>query len=424
MARANASKAPGRAARSPRVPRKNRQHDYPLLVARMERLIDISHTIASTLELGKLLRQIVEAARELTSSEASSILLLDPRTDELRFEATTNLRALELEGLSVPREGSIAGWIVSHNERLLVHDTRKDTRWNPHVDEMTAFQTRSIVGVPLTARDKTIGVLEALNKQEGTFTDDDATTLQWLGAQAAVAIINARLFQQSDLVAEMVHELRTPLSALMATSHLLLRPEMGDEQRRELVHTMQRETGRLAELTTDFLDMARLESGRARFRLETFNLADLIAECVSIIRPQASERELQLATHVPGGMPPIETDRDKLKQVMLNLLTNAVKYNRPNGSIDVSVEISPHRVHISVADTGKGVPPEAATRLFEKFYRAPDSDDYAAGTGLGLPIAKRIIEALGGEIGLRSPGAGGSTFFFDLPIEAKLTAGE
>jgi len=110
MARANTSKAPSRAARPRRAPRKNRQHDYPLLVARMERLIEISHTIASTLEQGKLLRQIVEAARELTSSEASSILLLDPGTDELRFEATTNLRALELEGLSVPREAvSLAG---------------------------------------------------------------------------------------------------------------------------------------------------------------------------------------------------------------------------------------------------------------------------------------------------------------------------
>jgi signal transduction histidine kinase len=425
MARANAPKASSRPARTRRPARNNRQPDYPALMARMERLIEISHTIASTLEQGKLLRQIVEAARELTGSEASSILLLDPGTDELRFEATTNLRAIELEGISVPREGSIAGWIVSHGERLLVPDTGSDTRWNPRMDEMTAFHTRSILGVPLSARDQTIGVLEALNKQEGAFTDDDATTLRWLAAQAAVAIVNARLFQQSDLVAEMVHELRTPLSALMATSHLMLRPEMGDEQRRELVHTMQRETGRLAQLTTDFLDMARLESGRARFRLQTFNLADLIGECVDIIRPQALERELQLATHVPEGLPTIESDRDKLKQVMLNLLTNAVKYNRPKGGIDVTVETSHNRVRVSVTDTGKGVPREATTRLFEKFYRAPDSDQSADGTGLGLPIAKRIVEALGGEIGLRSPGAAdsvgasGSTFYFDLPLEGK-----
>src|SRR5258708_31768310 len=131
-----------------------------MMAARMERWLEISRTLASTLDQGKLLRQIVEAGRELTGSQASSIMLLDPTTDELRFEATTNLRAAELAGVTVPREGSISGWIVSHNSPLLVPDTRTDVRWNPRVDEMTAFETRSIVGVPLSARDRTIGVLE------------------------------------------------------------------------------------------------------------------------------------------------------------------------------------------------------------------------------------------------------------------------
>ena len=405
-----------------RRPAANSDHrpDYPALMARMERLIEISHTIASTLDLGKLLRLIVDAARELTGSQASSIMLLDPTTDELRFEATTNLRAAELEGVTVPREGSISGWIVSHNAPLLVPDTRKDARWNPRVDEMTAFQTLSIVGVPLSVRDQTLGVLEALNKLDGEYNADDAKTLQWLASQAAVAIVNARLFQQSDLVAEMVHELRTPLTALMATGHLLLRPELNAEQRRDLVGTLQRETGRLAQLTTDFLDMARLESGRVRFRLERFQLADLITECVGIVQPQATERGLTVSAHVEASLPAIESDRDKVKQVLLNLLTNAVKYNRPNGSITVTVSTIPGQIRTSVADTGKGIPPEGAARLFEKFYRAPDSDQYAAGTGLGLPIAKRIVEALGGEIGLLPAGIEGSTFYFDLPLKNNL----
>ena len=419
MARASAQDPAGGATRSRRAGGPgSRKPNYPALLARMERLIEISHILASTLELDKLLPQIVDAARELTDSEASSILLLDPVSGELRFEATTNLRAIDLNAVGVPREGSIAGWIVSHGERLLVPDTRHDPRWNPRVDEMTAFTTRSILGVPLNARNQTIGVLEALNRQDGTFNDDDANTLQWLAAQAAVAIVNARLFQQSDLVAEMVHELRTPLSALMATSSLLLRPELPEDQRREVVHTMQRETNRLAQLTTDFLDMARLESGRARFRIERFDLADLVAECVEIVRPQASEREVQITTQVPTGLPALESDRDKVKQVMLNLLTNAVKYNHVNGTIHVQVEGDANQVRVNVVDTGKGVPPGTAPRLFEKFYRAPDSDQYASGTGLGLPIAKRIVETLGGVIGLRSQDTAGSTFYFELPFIA------
>ena len=139
MARRSHPDTPGQPPRSRPATGDDGQPDYPALLARMERLIEISHTLASTLEQGKLLRQIVDAARELTGSQASSVLLLDPATDELRFEATTNLRAIQLEGLSVPREGSISGWIVSHGQPLRVPDTRSDPRWNPRVDEMTAF---------------------------------------------------------------------------------------------------------------------------------------------------------------------------------------------------------------------------------------------------------------------------------------------
>jgi two-component system phosphate regulon sensor histidine kinase PhoR len=127
-----------------------------------------------------------------------------------------------------------------------------------------------------------------------------------------------------------------------------------------------------------------------------------------------------VVTRVPAGLPPLESDRDKVKQVMLNLLTNAVKYNRTNGSIAVDVTTYARRIRVSVADTGKGVPAEAVTRLFEKFYRAPDSDQYASGTGLGLPIAKRIVEALGGDIGMLPADGAGSTFYFDLPLLARL----
>ncbi len=214
--------------------------NYPVLVKRLERLMEISHSLASTLELGRLLRKVVDAARELTDTQASSIMLFDPVSGELRFEATTNLQATAMDGVAVPLQNSIAGWVVTNAKPLVVPNTALDPRWNPTVDEMTDFSTRSIIAVPLSARDQTIGALEALNKREGKFSDDDVTTLQWLAAQAAVAIVNARLFQQSDLVAEMVHELRTPLSALTATSHLLLRPELSETQRRELVVIIQR----------------------------------------------------------------------------------------------------------------------------------------------------------------------------------------
>jgi signal transduction histidine kinase len=263
--------------------------------------------------------------------------------------------------------------------------------------------------------------LEAVNKRAGTFTADDTQTLQWLAAQAAVAILNARLFQQSDLVAEMVHELRTPLSALMAASHLLLRPELNDDQRRELVETLQRETRRLAQLTTDFLDVARLESGRVTFDFAPFDLRTLLDECLGVVQPQAAERGITLALEAGQELPQVESDRDKVKQVLLNLLTNAIKYNRDQGEVHLRAQAVPGLVRVSVDDTGIGMQAEAIRRVFDRFYRTPASEQSTDGTGLGLSIARRIVEALGGELGVQSTPGQGSTFYFTLPLRPRKT---
>jgi len=392
------------------------RRNYPLLLKRMERLMEVSRTLASTLELGKLLRKIIEAAKELTDSEAASIMLVDPSTGELRFEAATNMEEIML-GIVIPVEGSIAGWIVTHSEPVVVPDTGQDSRWSQKVDQQTSFVTRSILGVPLVTRDKSIGALEALNKRTGTFNQDDATTLQTLSAQAAIAIINARLFAQSDQIAEMVHELRTPLNSLSASTHLLLRPELPTERRSEIIKTMQRETLRLSQMTTDFLDLAKLESGRMRFTKENFDVRELTDECADVVRQQAAARGIAIQCHVAPAPQTLESDRGKIKQVILNLLTNAIKYNRENGGIIVSTYVTSDSYYsVSVADTGKGIPPEAMAHMFEKFYRVADTENTATGTGLGLPIARKIIEALGGEMGAKSTPGVGSTFYFTLPL--------
>jgi len=382
----------------------------------MTRLMEVSRTLASTLDLSKLLRQIIEAAVELTDTESASIMLFDPHSGELRFEATTDEDSATLEGFIIPVEGSIAGWIVTHTEPLVVPDVSRDPRWSQVVDRKTSFVTRSILGVPLVTRDKTVGALEALNKRSGSFTNDDAETLKTLAAQAAVAIVNARLFQQSDQIAEMVHELRTPLTSLMATSHLLLRPELPAAKRIELIKTMQRETARLSQMTTDFLDLARLESGRMRFVHAAVDLPELVNECVEIIRHQAAGRGITIQVHLDPSLPALESDRGKLKQVLLNLLTNAVKYNRENGTITVRVQLKETKWRVSVTDTGRGIPTESMQHMFEKFYRVAQTEDTATGTGLGLPIAKKIVEALGGEMGVESIAEVGSIFHFTLPI--------
>jgi signal transduction histidine kinase len=271
------------------------------------------------------------------------------------------------------------------------------------------------LGIPLITKNKIVGVLEVINKKRGKFTDPDESMLTVLGAQAAVAIENARLFQQSDLIAEFVHELRTPLASLSTATYLLLRPEMSQEQRNQIVNNIHNETLRLNSLASSFLDLARLESGRVQFRKTRFSAADLLYEVRDVMVTKAQETNIQVRVDVPHDMPLLEGDRDKIKQVLLNLMSNAIKYNRPNGSVIVTGTFNDADIDLVVQDTGLGIPEEAIPHLFQKFYRVKEHENKASGTGLGLSICKQIIQGHNGRIEVKSKMGIGTSFTIHLP---------
>jgi signal transduction histidine kinase len=389
------------------------------LLARYERIIEISQQLTSTLDHMSLLRRIVAAAMELTDSETASILLLDTSTGELRFAMAPNIDAGYVDSIVVPMDNSIAGWVVTHGEARVIHDVSKEPSFFRSVDEQINHTTRNLIAVPMRTHNKVIGALEALNKRGGErYNDGDVKILTTLAVQAAIAIENARLFQQSDFMAEMVHELRTPLMALKTSTVLLLRPDLPRERVNDLVLTMQGETERLIRLTSDFLDLARLESGRAKLEVSQFGLTKLVQECVDIVMHQAEARGIKITINDEGFT--AFGDRGKIKQVLLNLLTNAIKYNRENGEIVINLYRSLRHdepfVEIAVSDTGFGISKENQAHLFEKFFRIASTANRAVGTGLGLVIAKRIIESHRGLIWLESAEGQGSTFFVTLPL--------
>ena len=395
-------------------------------VARLERIIEVSRVINSTLNLEPLLHNIIQIATDLTATEASSILLLDKKTGELHFEAATGIKGQEVKPIIVPLDNSIAGWVVKEGEPLLISDVHKDPRHYHQVDDMTEFSTRSILGVPLRVKDKVIGVLEVLNKiEDRDFTQDDVEALTTLAAQAAIAIENARLFQQSDLLSEVAHELRTPLTSIRGYSKMLLLAEGIDQEKKlEFAETIHREAVRLGQMINDFLDLARLESGRTYMAQEPVNMSEVINETLAILQPQAAERQISIALQVPETLPPLIGDPVRLKQVMVNLVSNAVKYNRQGGRVDIEVQIREDELNVAVKDTGRGIAEEDLPHIFEKFYRVDDSEQQeqqAKGTGLGLSIAKHIVEVHGGTISVQSVQGQGSAFAFALPLP-KLSA--
>jgi signal transduction histidine kinase len=399
------------------------QESQGLMLARFQRLIEISQQLNSTLDLQSLLKKIISAAKELTNTEAASILLIDPATGDLRFEIASNIKPQDMEDIIVPKGSGIAGWVALHGEPRVIDDVTKEPTWSRKVDDTIEFQTRSILAVPLRAHTKIIGVLEGINKVgSGGWDENDINTLTTLASQAAIAIENARLFQQSDFIAEMVHELRTPLAALKASTVLLLRPELKEDRRVDIIQTMHSETERLSRLASDFLDLARLESGRTRLDASRFDLKKLIEESADVVLPQAGDKGVNITIECDHFT--ANADRGKVKQVLLNLLTNAIKYNRENGSIWVRAEETRGEddqpfVRIAVQDSGYGISKEHQKHMFEKFYRVSDTAGFTQGTGLGLAIAKQIIQAHGGQITLESEQGVGSTFAFTIPLATR-----
>jgi len=381
-------------------------------------LVEIARVLASTLDLDRLLYQIVNAAASLTSSQAASILLYDENKNNLYFQSSTNLDSKVMRGLAVPIDNSIAGEIVKSRKPVMVMRADDDPRHYQGVGETTQLKTESLLGIPMITKDKVIGVLEVINKIEGEFSADDLSLLSALGSQAAVAIENTRLFQQSDLISELVHELRTPLASIQTAAHLLTRPEINEEKREAMAETILKEAHRLSDLTTSFLDFARLESGRIQFEKDSVNLEFLLNEVADLMRSRIKEEGLTFKMEITPPLPNVQGDVDKLKQVLLNLISNAIKYNRPNGTIVLGASKYENQVSFYVRDTGRGMRKEHAAKLFEKFYRVPGSDKIASGTGLGLSITKKIVEGHGGSIEINSEENIGTTFTVHLPVEA------
>lgn len=342
-------------------------------------------------------------------------MLYDEIKQQLYFEAATNIKNPHTGSLVVPVDSSIAGWIITERQPVIISEAQKDPRHFDRIGKAINLQTTSLLGVPLITKDKVIGVLEAINKSSGDFTLEDQEVLLALGAQAAVAIENAHLFQQSDLISELVHELRTPLASLKTASHLLLRPELNEDQRKTMLKTINQEIERLSDLTTAFLDLARLESGRSQFHTEKVHFREVIREAVQVMHSKVDEKKQVLEVEVASDLPQVTADRDKLKQLLLNLLSNAIKYTPEGGQINLSAKQTASEVAITVRDTGMGIPSDSLPLIFQKFYRVPGAPQSISGTGLGLSICKRIAEAHRGHIDVHSRVGEGTTFTVHLP---------
>jgi len=388
---------------------------FTLALRRYQTLIEIARDLATVTDLDTLLLRIVKVAEDLVKAEAASLLLYDDVHCDLYFK-TISIGGQESSSNYIVPEESIAGYVATHREPVYIEDVNKDPRFTYPFNKAIDISIRSMIAIPLITHDKCIGVLEVFNKKDEAFNKEDEGVLLALGAQASIAIENARLFKQADLISELVHEIRTPLTSITTIAYLLERSEMTEEQRTSLARTISEETMRLNDMATSFLDLARLESGRMVFLPEPISIPQILQECVNVIEPKAYEMGICIHIEVPQDiLPALEADRDKIKQVLLNILSNAVKYNRYEGTIEIRAWQDDHFLFVSIRDSGPGIPENELPHIFEKFYRSKGTEKTVSGTGLGLSICKKIIENHGGTIEVQSTVDVGSIFIIKLP---------
>ncbi len=398
----------------------------------LERIVKISQILNSTLSLDPLLQIIIQAATELTNTDACSIMLIDKNTGELRFAAATGGNSEALKKVLVPLENSIAGWVIRKSRPLLIRDAKSDPRWHGDVDETTDFETRSILGVPLKLRERIIGVLEVVNKKgEEGFTEDDIQIATTLGAQAAIAVENARLLDElqvayrelsevdqikNDFVSIASHELRTPLAVILGYATFLRDNVTG--QASEQLEIVLNSAMQLRELIDDMVNLRHIQTNEVQLQRTMFSLRQLVLDVVKEFAELVTGKQQVMTTKfTPSDQAlNIDADRQKIYLILANLISNAIKYTPEKGRIHISVELKGHKYWVSVIDTGIGIPKAESERIFDQFYQAESSLTRTyQGMGIGLSIAKGMIEVHHGRIWVESVKGKGSKFTFVLP---------
>jgi signal transduction histidine kinase len=400
---------------------------------RLHRILEISQVLTTTYDLDELLHVILEAASELTKTEAASIMLLNETGTELRFAASNGSDKEALMALRVPIDGSLAGAVLRSGEPMMFEDVQQDPRHFDGVDKQLEFHSRVILGVPLMIHERAIGVLEALNKTDSQdFTEEDGRVLMTLAAQAAVAIENARLvtalqkaYEQlnrvdqikSDFIAIASHELRTPLGLILGYA-AMLREDLKNPETTEQLDVVMNSALRLRDLIDDMVNVQHIAEGKAKLVVSEFALQEVVQQVAEAVNELYTTKEQDLLISLPAQPLRMKADREKVALVINNLLTNAIKFTAPRGRILISAERKNGEMHVHVADTGIGIPAHEIDRIFDRFYQVePHLTRQHGGLGLGLAIAKGMIDLHGGKIWVESVEGKGSRFSFCLPLE-------
>jgi signal transduction histidine kinase len=406
---------------------------YPDYTRRLERLLEVCRNLSANLEVGPLLQSIIEVASDLTNSENSFVLIYDKEKKYLQVVAAPFYMMESLRTVGVPLDRSLAGKAFRTGESLVF---RENEEREPFVDSMEwerKVGAHNALAIPLIYKGERIGVIEAINKAKGSnYNEEDITFLDTLATQAATAIQNQQLLQttqnaykkvmeldrmKSDFIAISSHELRTPLGLIMG--HTAFLNETALPEQKEDIEIIARNAEKLRNLIEEIGDIDNLTGGMTKLKKEPVSISQVIQQVVEAFSAEANERKIHLSHQSKQPNLAVEGDPEKIAIALRNLVKNALAFTNADGIVKVTAEQLPGYVKIAVLDNGIGIPEAECEKIFQRFYQVEKHlTRKHGGIGLGLPIAKEMVEMHNGKIWVESVEGKGSRFTFILPMNS------
>ncbi|MBI1803803.1 MAG: GAF domain-containing protein [Ignavibacteriae bacterium] len=396
-------------------------------ISQIEIINEVARKLTSQLNLEELLHVAASSIQKSFSYFDVTVFLLSEDRSEMVLEAHAgNFVDFLPHGYRQKTGDGLIGWVGQHGERVLCNDVSQDTRYLAY----EYHNTRSELAIPIKADGVMVGVLNVEDTKLHAFDETDAIVLETLSDQLGVAIRNAKLYDEirkanmklteldtmkSEFLGIVSHDFRSPLSSIILAGKALLKNESVQSVKRvkDYLQIIVDQANRLNQLAEDTLSITKIEAGRLSFHFKIVNFSRLIEDAITMVR--VSSRHEIIHT-VPPDVSFIKGDQAKLRQVIQNLVNNAIKYSPRGGKVTVAVEEqSPEQILVSVTDEGIGIPPDKIEKLFQKFSRVDSGEaNQIKGAGLGLWICREIVEAHGGKIWIESEIGQGSTVKFTL----------
>ena len=407
-------------------------------VEELKALGEVSQAVGSTLDLEAVLKSIVRHAVQLSKTDAGTIYVFDEAEQVFIPRINYGVRTDFIEALRESRLRVGDQTVIGQAAVKRTPDQIPDLADVPDYPLSYVQQAgyRALLALPLLREDRLIGGLVVRRKAAGEFPAPVVELLQTFAAQSVLAIHNAQLFSEieekgrelesankhkSEFLANMSHELRTPLNAILGYTELILDNIYGDvpEKIQEVLERLEKSGRHLLGLINDVLDLSKIEAGQLTLSLNEYSMGEVIQTVFTSVEALATEKKLELKVKVPKDLTTGKGDEQRIAQVLLNLLGNAIKFTE-EGEVQVEAGVSNETFLISVSDSGPGLSEADQKKIFEEFHQADGSSTRAkGGTGLGLSISKKIIDMHGGRIWVESTPGKGSTFRFTLPIRVE-----